>query len=121
MLIECDLATVSGEVQRGVRLTIFTVAIGKLANEVGFISSLCPSLTQVETYGTRRPTNLPCKRRSLFRWEALAHPSKTFLASSYAFLYTSKSLAQLIRIRDSDQAGARIYDIRSSRSLTSDL
>src|SRR5229473_7904318 len=27
--------------------------------------------------------------------------SKTFIASSYAFLYTSKSLAELIRIRDS--------------------
>jgi hypothetical protein len=52
VLVNCDVTTVFCEVQRRVGLTVLTIAIRQLAQEVGFISAFRPRLTQIQTYGT---------------------------------------------------------------------
>src|SRR5712691_11257767 len=113
MLIGCDVATVSGEIQRRVRLTVFTVAIGKLANEVGSYLRFAQASRRLRHTEREDRRTCPVSANLSSGGKPLV-TSKTFIASSYAFLYTSKSLAELIRIRDSDQTGLRNHDIRSS-------
>ncbi len=45
MSLDGDIPTVFGKVERGIGLTVFTVAISKLANEVSFLPSLGPGFS----------------------------------------------------------------------------
>jgi hypothetical protein len=48
VLLPRDVTAVLSKVQRRIGFTILTVAIRQLADEVGFISTLRPGLTQVQ-------------------------------------------------------------------------
>jgi hypothetical protein len=52
VLLARDVKTVLCKVQGGISFTVLTIAIRQLADEVGFISPLRPSLTQVQSYRT---------------------------------------------------------------------
>ena len=48
VLLGGDVAAVAGEVERRVGFAVFAVTVCELADEVGFVTSFGPGLTQVE-------------------------------------------------------------------------
>ena len=53
MLIEGDIAAVKRKIQGGICLAVFTITVGKFADEMGFVPTLGPGLSQIETDGSR--------------------------------------------------------------------
>ena len=70
MLLIRYVMAVFGEIQGGICFTVFAIAVGKLAYEMGFITPL--GLPQVQADGTGRTTNLAGKRVPFFRRKPFA-------------------------------------------------
>ena len=51
MLHVIEVAAVSGKIQGCICFRVFTIAVGKFADEMGFISSFRPGFTQVHANG----------------------------------------------------------------------
>src|ERR1700722_5221353 len=72
MLFNGYVAAVPREIERSIRLAVFTVAVGQLGNKVSLIAPFCPCLSKTHADGSGRPSYLVGQSVFFFSRESLA-------------------------------------------------
>src|ERR1041384_526272 len=71
MTLDSDVATILREIRPSVGLAVLPVSVCKLAHEVGWVTALCPSFSQIRTNRAGRSSHLVSERVAFFGWKTL--------------------------------------------------
>jgi hypothetical protein len=65
MFLGCKVAAIFSEVERGIGLAVFAVAVGQLGDEMSHVATFGPSFAKTHAHGSRRPADLSGQSVSL--------------------------------------------------------
>jgi len=72
MICRCDVFAVQGEIQGCIGFAVLSITICEFADEMCFVTPLCPCLTEIHSDGSGGPSNLAGERIFLLIRKALA-------------------------------------------------